>query len=366
MVGGGVAGAFAAYFLTQAGVGVTVVDRADAGAASPNNPGGLNPLYGPGIPGPLQPLALAAFALHLGAWDDIANRSGIDFAGRRKQRLNLAVDDVDLARLEAMKANYDARPGFGARWLSGDEVRQREPRLSTTIVRGLLAEGDARVDAPAYTRAVRRAAEVLGANLVTDTVTGLDLDGRRVAGVRTLAGERSCDAVVIATGAWGDDTASWLGAALPMEPVLGDMLLARVAGGGVTTDLAWRDGAIYQADDDEVWLGGTEEHRGFDSAPTSAGAATVIERVRPVFPAAADGEILRHTTGLRPLTPDGQPVIGLVAGFDNVCVVTGGGRKGMLYAAAMGAAARDLLMSGRTELPVGPCSPGRFVEAGRP
>src|SRR5437868_6748223 len=106
VVGGGIVGAFSAYFLARAGVGVTLIEREEiAGEASGNNPGGLNPLYGPGIPGPLQPLALEAFRLHLDHWDELRN-TGIEFDGHTKQRLNLAVDDDDIALLERMKANY--------------------------------------------------------------------------------------------------------------------------------------------------------------------------------------------------------------------------------------------------------------------
>ena len=90
VVGGGIAGAFSAFFLARAGADVTLIEREEiAGQASGNNPGGLNPLYGPGIPGPLQALAPEAFGLHLEHWDEI-RRTGIEFDGHT--RMNLAHD----------------------------------------------------------------------------------------------------------------------------------------------------------------------------------------------------------------------------------------------------------------------------------
>src|SRR4051794_35712047 len=148
VVGGGITGAFAAYFLARRGVEVTLIERDEVGAhASGKNPGGLNPLHGPGIPGPMQELALEAFRLHLE-----------HFSPPRRPRLQLAVDTADLDRLERSKELYDTTPGFSARWLEREELAELEPGLDPTAGRGLLTEGNARVDALAYTRAVAEAA----------------------------------------------------------------------------------------------------------------------------------------------------------------------------------------------------------------
>jgi len=361
VVGGGIVGAFAAYFLARAGVGVTLVEREEiAGQASGNNPGGLNPLYGPGIPGPLQPLALEAFALHLEHWEEI-RRTGVEFDGHTKQRLNLAVDDDDVVVLERMKINYDATPGFTARWLEPDEARALEPRLSSVIVRGLLAQGDATVDSAPYTRAVVRAAEAHGASVVAADVKRLTRAGGRVTEVVTDAGSIACDGVVVATGAWCDDPSAWLETSLPMEPVKGEMLLVEVPTGGVEIDVAWRDSAIYHAGANEAWLGGTETHSGFDRSTTAAARESIVQRASTVLPDVASARVVKHTAGLRPLSPDGFPFVGIPSTTDNACVALGGGRKGMLFGAAMGRAAADLLVAGHTDLSVGPCTPERFA-----
>jgi glycine/D-amino acid oxidase-like deaminating enzyme len=104
VVGGGVAGAFSAYALARRGVRAAIVEREAVGAAaSGRNPGGLNPLHGPGIPGPLEAFALESFALHLGSWEELRDLSGLDFAGRLAPRLQLALDDADVAALARSK-----------------------------------------------------------------------------------------------------------------------------------------------------------------------------------------------------------------------------------------------------------------------
>jgi glycine/D-amino acid oxidase-like deaminating enzyme len=62
---------------------------------------------------------------------------------------------------------------------------------------------------------------------------------------------------------------------------------------------------------------------------------------------------------LRPVTPDGIPIVGLAPGWTNVSLALGSGRKGVLMSAALGRAAADLLAAGKTEVPIDPCSPER-------
>ena len=360
VVGGGITGAFTAFLLARRGGTVTVLERGPGDAqASANNPGGLNPLYGAGIPGPLAPLALAAFRVHLEHWDEIARTSGADFDGHHKRRLNLARDADDLRALERMHEIYAATDGFSVRWVEADELRTIEPRLDDGITRGLWAEGDATVESAVYTQAVLATAVDHGADVVTGAAEGLEVDGDRVVGVRTAGDVLPCADVVVATGPW-TDAAGWLGMPLPLEPVKGDLLLVEADGGGVTTDLAWRDMAVYQTASDQVWLGGTEEHVGFDTAPSDAGRARILERIALVAPVIASGRVQRQVTGLRPVTPDGLPIVGPAAGWSNAWLALGGGRKGMLLSAAMAAAIADLVLDGSTGLPITPLGVDRF------
>lgn len=360
VVGSGITGAFTAFLLARRGAPVTVLDGGPGEAqASANNPGGLNPLYGAGIPGPLAPLALAAFRLHLEHWDEIARASGADFDPHHKRRLNLARDADDVRVLQRMHEIYSATDGFSVRWIEADELRTIEPRLDPGVTRGLWAEGDATVESAVYTRAVLATAVDHGATVVALPAEGLEVQGDRVVGVHAAGDVLPCTGVVVATGP-RTDAADWLGVPLPLEPVKGDLLLVEAEGGGVTTDLAWRDVAVYGTSTDQVWLGGTEEHVGFDTAPSEAARTSILERVARVVPAMASARVVRQTTGLRPVTPDGLPIVGPAPGWSNAWLALGGGRKGMLLSAAMAAATADLVLDGATALPVIPLGVDRF------
>jgi glycine oxidase len=362
VIGGGVAGACAAFFISRAGCRVTLIERDGiAQHASGRNPGGLNPLFGAGIPGPLQALALESFRLHLEMWDDVARVSDIDFRGRFKTRLNVALDMDDVRRLESLAARYEATSGLTARWLEARELRKVDRRVSPDALGGLSAEGDAKVNSAAFTRAVVVAACRLGATSHAGEVTGLTSAGSTVSAVQLSDETIACDGVALATGPWVDAPSQWVGLPLPVEPVKGEMLLVEPPGGAATTDMAWRDAAVYETGGSSVWLGGTEAAAGFDDAVTDHARAAILERVSIAFPGLGRGRVFHQTAGLRPVTPDGLPVLGIPPGWDNVCLLLGGGRKGMLLGPAMGQAAADLLVTGATGLTVAPCSPSRFV-----
>ena len=360
VVGGGVTGCFAAYALASRGLDVLLVERDDvARHASGANPGGLNPLHGAGIPGPLEALARESFALHarvretLGASDPRAT-------ARRPGRIQIAMSPADLPALEATRAFHEGQEGFSARWLDREELLALEPRLHTAVVRGLLTEGAATVEARPYVRAIADAAGRLGARLVHDEVRELVREGARVAAVVLSDGPIAAGAVVLATGPWVERAAAWLGCGLPIEPVKGELLLARVAGRPFAHDFAWRDAALYALASGDVWLGGTEERVGFDETPSQAGCATILERVRRMLPAVVDARILRRVSGLRPVTPDGLPICGHAPGWENVVLALGAGRKGMLLGAGLGRAAADLVVDGHTRLPIGALGLERF------
>ena len=102
---------------------------------------------------------------------------------------------------------------------------------------------------------------------------------------------------------------------------------------------------------------------GFDTTPSAAARRVLLSRAITLLPAIASATLLQHTACLRPLTPDGVPIIGRAPQWENVYLATGGGKKGILLSPIIGQATADLITTGRTALDIALCTPQRFAMA---
>ncbi len=364
VIGGGIAGVFATYFLARRGARPVLVERDEiAAGASGANAGGLNPLHGPEIPGPLDALALRSLRLHLEQWPTIGELSPIGFGGRRVARLHAAATPEEVGALRERAELHNRTPGFSARWLDAAQARTAAGPLAPGMAGGLWSEGNARVDPGPYARAVLDAARRLGADLILAEATGLQHERGRVSGVRLGADRLDCDGVVIATGPWCEAPGRWLDRPLPVSPLKGELLRVTPPE-APRAELTFRAAGVYLAADDGVWLGGTEDRVGFDPRPTADGARRIVAGIAALAPGLQTLPVEDRWAGLRPATPDGLPIIGIPEGWENVCLTLGGGRKGMLLSAGMGMAAAELLLDGRSDVEIAACDPRRFAAMG--
>ena len=100
---------------------------------------------------------------------------------------------------------------------------------------------------------------------------------------------------------------------------------------------------------------------GFDAAPNAEGRESILNKVSRMVPNVRSMSVVKQVAGLRPVTPDGLPVIGQAPGWENAYLAMGGGRKGMLLSAGMGCAVADCIVAGATSLDIDRCSPSRFL-----
>jgi len=361
VIGGGIVGSYAAYLLSSMGKKVTLVDRFPIGTkASGVNPGGLNPLHGPGLPGVMSPLAERAFQVNLEHWERIKELSGIDFSAHRVSRVELAFDADEKSALLKTAVYYDTIDGFSARWMDREELLAADPRINPEVIGGLWTEGNGMVNSHDYTRAVAAAAVALGATILQADVTDLITEGQRVTGV--CLGEKVVEsaAVIIATGSWAAEASAWLGVDIPVKPLKGELLLAQMAGGPVAHHVTWKMIGLYQTLEGPSWFGGTQEQAGFDENPTEKGLHFVMDAVSYMVPLAREAKLLKQLAGLRPVTPDGFPMMGQVPGWENAFLATGSGPKGMLLGAGMAEAVARLVSGAAPAFSLEPYRVNRF------
>jgi glycine oxidase len=80
-----------------------------------------------------------------------------------------------------------------------------------------------------------------------------------------------------------------------------------------------------------------------------------------MVPALRYAEVASAWAGLRPGSPDGRPILGRLPGWENVFVASGHFRNGILLAPITGRLMAQLILEGRTQLPLEPFSPSRFA-----
>ena len=367
IVGGGAAGCSVAYYLALAGVKATVIEREGiATQASGYSAGGLNPLEGANIPGPLGPLALESFRMHRQLWSELKDATGIDYEGRIISLVKVAFEESELPELEESFARFAAAPddGFSARWLDRQEVLDLEPRISKAIIRGLYLHGNAALDSYKYTLALAAAAEQRGATFRPGAVTGLKLAQGKVSRVILGHQEIACDQVVLAAGPWSREAESWLDVSIPVDPLKGEILRLELSGPTPEHDFSGGGGSLHPKPDGLVWCGTTEEWRGFDRETSESARQSITNGAVNLMPDLAQARLVLHTACLRPVTPDWLPIVGRAPGYENVYLATGAGKKGILLSPGMGKATADLITQGGTSLSIEPCSPDRFVLTG--
>ncbi|HIM47979.1 MAG TPA: FAD-binding oxidoreductase [Dehalococcoidia bacterium] len=365
IVGGGAAGCSVAYHLALAGVKSTIIEgQGVATQASGFSAGGLNPLQGTGIPGPLGSLAMESYLMHLDLFGQLQDDTGIDYDGRIISLLKVAFDEEELAELQETEDVFAPVDGFETRWLDNREVLELEPRVSPKIIRGLVARGNAAMDSYKYTLALLQSAEKMGASIRSGTVAGLERDNNRITGVRLDDETISCGQIVLAMGPWSRKAEAWLDAYIPVDPLKGEITRMELPGTPLNHDLSGGGGSLHPKPDGLVWCGTTEEWRGFDKETSTSAHQSILEGAVRLVPDMADARLSLQTACLRPVTPDWLPIIGRLPGWDNVYLATGAGKKGILLSPGIGKSVADLMTQGETSLSIGPFSPDRFTPNG--
>jgi glycine oxidase len=205
-------------------------------------------------------------------------------------------------------------------------------------------------------RAFAQGAARRGATLIQDTeVMGLLCQERRVTGVRLASGDLEADWVVMASGAWAGQYTDWLGVDIPVHPVRGQILAARILPSPISAGVWHGITYLVPKADGSIVMGTTREEVGFRDKPTIQGIAKILSSAIDLVPAMAGAELHKVWAGLRPASPDGIPILGPVEGWEGVLMAVGHYRSGILLSAATGKLITDFITKGeeRSLMPFG-------------
>ena len=412
VLGSGVVGVTTAYYLARAGHEVTVVDR-EAGPAletSFANAGQISPGYAapwaaPGVPVKAvkwmfqkhAPLAIrldgTQFQLRW-MWQMLQNCTAERYAVNKGRMVRLAEYSRDC--LQALRADtaiqYEGRTGGtlqlfrtqqqldGAQkdiavlkdanvpyeLLSPSELARAEPALAAVshkLTGGLRLPGDETGDCQLFTTRLAALAESLGVKFRFNTsIDALETAGGRIAGVRCGAQSLRADAYVVALGAYSTTLLSSL-VKIPVYPLKGYSITAPVvdaAKAPVSTVLDETYKIAITRFDDRIRVGGMAEIVGYDKHLRQARRETLEMCVNDLFPGGGDTSQASFWTGLRPMTPDGTPIVGRTP-VSNLFLNTGHGTLGWTMSCGSGQLLADLISGRRPAIQADDLSVHRYL-----
>jgi D-amino-acid dehydrogenase len=246
-----------------------------------------------------------------------------------------------------------------------------EPALAHTkekFVGALRLPGDETGDCFKFTNRLAEMAAALGVRFRYGTaIEGLDRAGDRIAGVRTSAGRLSADRVVLALGSYSALLLRPLGIRLPVYPVKGYSItvpITEAAGAPESTVMDETHKVAVTRLGDRIRVGGTAELGGYSLALRESRRATLEHVVTDLFPNGGDVSQASFWCGLRPMTPDGTPIVGATP-LGNLLLATGHGTLGWTMAAGTGRVIADLVSGRKPEIDIGGLGMARYAGAWR-
>lgn len=361
IVGAGIIGSAIAYNLRKRGVDVMVLEREEAGSQASSAAAGLLAPLGPlSGPGPFADLLLTSFSMFPALVPELEAASGLQLEYEQTGALRTVRNPKHVSnlkkRLEAWKPL-----GLTMHWLTGDEARQREPLLGPDISAAIYAPEEAQIRATLITQAFFIAAEKQGARFYSHS-EAIDIkhEDNKITGIQTNEGEIiSCDHLVLATGSWAADHKKWLEINLPISPVKGQIISLQKTLPHLN-HIIFGDSAYIAPKQDSIIVGATKEDVGFNTQTTDEGISWLRDTARRLVPTTQDATLLSAWAGLRPGTPDKQPILGLAPHWKNVTLAVGHNAVGIILSAITGQTIAELVATGLTPEIIRPFSAERF------
>jgi D-amino-acid dehydrogenase len=399
VLGSGVIGITTAYYLARRGAKVTVVDRQASAAqetsyanAGQVSPGYSTPWAAPGIPLKAlkwmfqkehAPLAIRPDGtLYQWRWiaQMMANCSSSRYAVNKERMLRLAEYSRDCLKDLRTETDiqYEARTqgtlqlfrtqgqyqaaqrdievleacGVPYELLARDQLYTAEPALAATAHKlsgGLRLPNDETGDCHMFTQKLAALTSEMGVEFrYGQAVSGLEMSQGVITGVKVGDEVLKADRYVVAFGSYSRNFLKPLGLDLPVYPVKGYSLtipLLDESAAPTSTILDETYKVAVTRFDDRIRVGGMAELAGFDLTLNPERRRTLEFVVNDLYPGSGHVAQAEFWTGLRPMTPDGTPIVGPTK-YANLYVNTGHGTLGWTMSCGSGKLLADLV-SGR-------------------
>ena len=340
IVGGGVTGLSAGWWLARSGAQVTVLDKGIVGwEASGRNGGGASHYQSP------------LFLEEQRMWPHMDALLGYP-TEHQKERIVMAVTEKQLRQYHYI-AKMNNEMGYRVDLLEADQVRAMVPLAGDNCVGGMHYRFGGHANPQRSVQAYAWALQDLGGRIHQHSpVTDFETQGGKVVAVRAGGIRHECDAVVVAAGPQIAGLMAKLGVEVPLAAARAEMIVTEPApmmpiggvdGNGLYGRQTLRGNLAYGGGPHE-WLETFEA--GPPARPSSPLTRNLARRVAELFPKAAHLNVIRSWAGIVENSPDGRPIIDRMGDPENVTVATMSG-VGFGLSPASGHAIRDLVVDGQ-------------------
>ncbi len=402
ILGAGVIGTASAYYLAKAGHDVTVLERQPASGletsfanAGEVSPGYSAPWAGPGIPMKAikwlmmrhSPLAIhPSFDPQMWRWvtqmlmnctskryeinkgrmlrmaeysrdvlQQLRSDTGISYDERTQGTLQLFRNQK---QLDASATDIAILKRYDVPYESLDKAAciKVEPALAQVqqkFIGALRLPGDETGDCFKFTQNLAKLAEELGVKFKYGVcIERLITEGDKMTGVMTSEGLVTADSYVLALGSYSPILLRDLGIKIPVYPIKGYSITVPITDAASAPESTIMDETYKVAITrlgDRIRVGGTAEIAGYNLELRAARRETLEHSVTDLFPNGGDVSRAEFWTGLRPMTPDGTPIVGPTP-FRNLFLNTGHGTLGWTMACGSGQFIADVVSGRRPEI----------------
>jgi D-amino-acid dehydrogenase len=244
---------------------------------------------------------------------------------------------------------------------SASECLAIEPALQQSAVRivgGTYTASDESGDACAFTQRLAALCRQRGVAFHYDSeIAGLDVRDGAIAGVRLVSGSAiDAESYVVALGSYSSPLLCRLGLKLPIYPAKGYSITIPLGAASVAPLVSITDDAhkvVFSRLGNRLRIAGTAEFTGFDTSINAVRCAAIERRALALFPQLAAAGPIEPWAGLRPATPGNVPFIGQMP-VRNLFVASGHGTLGWTMACGTGRLLADLVSGDRTEIDSAP------------
>jgi D-amino-acid dehydrogenase len=407
IIGGGIVGLSSAYFLSQSGHQVTIIDQSDLtdgcslGNAGMIVPSHFIPLAAPGMiskgvrwmfnsksPFYVKPRfdldllkwgyefyrhsnethvkrsasILKYFNLHSRSiYADWVKKLPGDFEYRQRGLLML-YQSKETGKEEMETAHMANDIGIEARVLSAEEVQELEPDVKVNVRGGVYFPGDAHLTPQKLIGSLIGHLKSAGARFIVNAeVTDAHMKSRRIESIRAAGEDLAFDEYVLATGSWSGAMGKKLGLNLPMQAGKGySFTLNNVSKNVRIPSLLLESRVAVTPMGTSLRFGGTMEIGGINHDINPNRVRGIVEAIPKYYPEMRIDYPSKIWHGLRPCSPDGLPFVGRTISPENLVVATGHSMMGMSMGPATGEVVRDIVDGRKTDVAIDLFSPERY------